>query len=939
MKYYFLILFTLLTSILHAQYQKVPGKLNWQYGAFDSALHMPVADTVLKSGSLTRAGAMVFKTSNAKSYIYNGSRWQEIGSSVVIDSSIWATRYWVTSQAFLKQSDSAAFATRYWVNSRNFVSQDAAYPNPGWITSLAWSKITGAPAFLTSNQTITLSGDVSGTGTTSIPVTLPSVNSGANASPQFSLIASDIKGRVINTTPVSTLDLTSLLTGWYVENNFLAKQNGGFWIGRGKLDSLYVSLLSNEGVGATKLATWSPATGKLGQVDFKNSKAETLGSINELQTYTGTATDITVNDTLARNNGRFKLIAKGSKVAGGDTLFTSVNAAKLWYRVVDKGTTDAVGITRLTPADGLVKKYPGSGNITDTGTIGISNNGIALTKLAQIPSNSILGNFTGSTANVTAIQATGAAQQVPVFDGSTTSWTQLKNTDLITRLTKDSLANYTGGAIKAILFENGRAAHYVRIIATGTNATTKYDTVFMAGGVAWLRVANTGNRYIYSSSFDNKWSSGLTGNADSGYSVVSTATSSLSGALRQTPGYQFVAQGSNSSAPAFTGRLRWVGEIGGNTWGNYVTLEGQTGSEAWSKMIRFWSGGLIYNDANANQTSILTPLIPGGTHTNEAYTFRLPYRNHNVLGRDQDTLALRSDTSTANPTHFATQYQLSQISGGSITVPGTANQIQSNNGSGALQASTVTADASGNLVAPTAISTSTTPAFAAFYANQTGVSTSTASAFNFYGTLTTAFRRAFRSNSSLTLGANNNYVATAFGGESQAKPTSGTADLWASVGIKPQIASNPTANGVFKRSGTLTVVGRTPATDLKLPDSVTHAARIDSGGVLIDMMARLDTMPTATTVALSDVRTLWINKASSAATWTLPRLAISRYLDLELVNPTANAITLNNANGTSIINPKASGGNVSSYTIPAYGAIRIHGAGDVSEWTILSISN
>ena len=47
-----------------------------------------------------------------------------------------------------------------------------SYANPTWLTSLAWGKITGAPAFLTANQTITLSGDVTGSGTTSIVTTV-----------------------------------------------------------------------------------------------------------------------------------------------------------------------------------------------------------------------------------------------------------------------------------------------------------------------------------------------------------------------------------------------------------------------------------------------------------------------------------------------------------------------------------------------------------------------------------------------------------------------------------------------------------------------------------------------------------------------------------------------------------------------------------------------
>jgi len=46
-----------------------------------------------------------------------------------------------TSSQFLKADGS--------VDSTSYVSTAGSYANPSWITSLAWSKITGAPAFLT----------------------------------------------------------------------------------------------------------------------------------------------------------------------------------------------------------------------------------------------------------------------------------------------------------------------------------------------------------------------------------------------------------------------------------------------------------------------------------------------------------------------------------------------------------------------------------------------------------------------------------------------------------------------------------------------------------------------------------------------------------------------------------------------------------------------
>jgi hypothetical protein len=56
----------------------------------------------------------------------------------------------------------------------NGVVTTGSYADPTWITSLAYSKITGVPAFLTANQTITLSGAITGSGTTAITTSLAS---------------------------------------------------------------------------------------------------------------------------------------------------------------------------------------------------------------------------------------------------------------------------------------------------------------------------------------------------------------------------------------------------------------------------------------------------------------------------------------------------------------------------------------------------------------------------------------------------------------------------------------------------------------------------------------------------------------------------------------------------------------------------------------------
>ena len=72
------------------------------------------------------------------------------------------------------------------------------------LTSVPWASITGAPSFITGNQTITLSGDASGSGATSIAVTL--ANSGVSAG-TYTKITVDAKGRVTSGTTLASADL------------------------------------------------------------------------------------------------------------------------------------------------------------------------------------------------------------------------------------------------------------------------------------------------------------------------------------------------------------------------------------------------------------------------------------------------------------------------------------------------------------------------------------------------------------------------------------------------------------------------------------------------------------------------------------------------------------------------------------------------------------
>ena len=77
--------------------------------------------------------------------------------------------------------------------------------------------------YLTSNQTIVLSGDVSGSGNTTIIVTLP-----ASGVPEgtYTKVTVDTKGRVTSAANITTTDITTALGYTPVDKNLLGVVNG-----------------------------------------------------------------------------------------------------------------------------------------------------------------------------------------------------------------------------------------------------------------------------------------------------------------------------------------------------------------------------------------------------------------------------------------------------------------------------------------------------------------------------------------------------------------------------------------------------------------------------------------------------------------------------------------------------------------------------------------
>ncbi len=157
-----------------------------------SAFGLTLIDDANASAARTTLGLGTLATQNGTITDYlttanAATTYQPLDSDLTSIAALTTTSH---GRALLTDADAAASRTRLGLGTlatqngtitdylttataaSTYVSLSGSYSNPAWITGLAWSKITGAPSFLTANQTITLSGAVTGSGTTAITTTL-----------------------------------------------------------------------------------------------------------------------------------------------------------------------------------------------------------------------------------------------------------------------------------------------------------------------------------------------------------------------------------------------------------------------------------------------------------------------------------------------------------------------------------------------------------------------------------------------------------------------------------------------------------------------------------------------------------------------------------------------------------------------------------------------
>lgn len=352
-------------------------------------------------------------------------------------------------------------------------------------TSVATTAYVQGEGFITGNETITLSGDASGSGTTSISVTL--ANSGVSAG-TTSGITVDAKGRITAITGLAASDIPSLTAAKISDFDSTVQAN--------RLDEMAnptsdVDLNSQK---ITNLATPTAASDAATKgyvdasqqgLDVKESvKAATTGNITLSGTQTVDGVSLSVGDrvlvknqTTGSENGIY-VVASGSWSRAADADADSEVTAGL-FTFVSEGTVNGDAGFSLTTNDDITvgstaltfTQFSGAGNIT--GGDGIQKSGSELSIDAKangglviesselavdLGASSITGTLAIGDGGTGGTSASAARTNLGVAIGS-----DVQAHDAIL----DDVAALTQAANKGIFFDTANSAATFDLTAAG----------------------------------------------------------------------------------------------------------------------------------------------------------------------------------------------------------------------------------------------------------------------------------------------------------------------------------------------------------------------------------------------------------------------------------------------------------------------------------------
>lgn len=398
------------------------------------------------------------------------------------------------------------------------------------------------PSYLTGNQSITLSGDVSGTGTTAITATLATVTQSTGAN--FVKITLDTKGRVTGNTAVAASDLHSTY-GSQTANTFYAAPNGA------------AGNPSFRAIVAADIPTLNQnTTGSAGSVAnsfvVRADSGTTEGT--DIYTFNGSAAkNINIvagtNVTITKAAGQWTIAAAGGTTLNG-TGFVRMSGTTVSYVtgtasqfVKADGTLDSTSYqTALTnPVTGTgvagqVAVWNGtsvqtsSGNFVYDGANIRVNLGGAPTGFLNTTNVNILGSTTLVGATVRNTSTASGATQAGFYLENSTSNAQLykAGTGYTTyKIINASDLGFYNAAAGDIAILNDFATGQIKFAAGGS--TTAHFTIGTAGASTFSSTV-TASQFIRSGGTAAQFLK-ANGSIDSNVYITGNQTITLSGAV------------------------------------------------------------------------------------------------------------------------------------------------------------------------------------------------------------------------------------------------------------------------------------------------------------------------------------------------------------------------------------------------------------------------